>query len=461
MARPSAIYRSSQPTAIPRTRYKFPILETRELVSLFDTMDFNVSEEMLTKPTPSFMKSLIEQIMDKFLYVSPHSLKQRIQQMENNEDDDQEGLQNSLSVVASQRIMYKFLCDCGVEDFSIRDMAKPEPSRIRIILSALINYARFREERMGDCEQLLVSSENTLSQYKHALKINNSLKSAYEDLTNKILRQGYNEDEIMTKNQQLQNELKALTETQQQLAAARAEYKTQKFGLIRELENQNSLLLECEKELERLTPYIRESPESVKEVIDSLKDSLANEQKHLTELEQRSKNISISIDSFQQLTHEFRNYHRVLEEIQTEFSKQEKSTESIQNMQDEIQRMEVELNDKSRQINHLKKQLNSQKEKLATFKENTRQKLLQLEDKSKELREERAQLMERKSEEDEIIRNKENEAIDWEMQSEKLKKDFEAECKGASYEMNELNSKINFYIDEMANRINQYATESF
>lgn len=201
MARPSEIYRSQQQSSQVKNKYKFPVLDSQELVLLYDTMGFDISESSITRPNYSFMKSLIEQILDKFLYISPHSLKDKVARVEMNySDSDNEertendkndkngdfGLQpslnqrngnnfkydikSSISIVACQRIMYRFLCDCGVDDFSIRDISKPESSRLKIILSALINYARFREERMGDLDELMDKNDQTLDNYKLLLK---------------------------------------------------------------------------------------------------------------------------------------------------------------------------------------------------------------------------------------------------------------------------------------------------
>jgi kinetochore protein Nuf2 len=41
----------------------------------------------------------------------------------------------------------------GIEDFSFRDLVKPEPARVRRIMSAIINFVKFREERMSMLEQ--------------------------------------------------------------------------------------------------------------------------------------------------------------------------------------------------------------------------------------------------------------------------------------------------------------------
>ena len=37
----------------------------------------------------------------------------------------------------------------GVHDFSIRDLIKPESQRVKKILSAIINFAKFREEQLS------------------------------------------------------------------------------------------------------------------------------------------------------------------------------------------------------------------------------------------------------------------------------------------------------------------------
>lgn len=131
MARASTIYKL-QPVPLRKNKYKFPILDIKELVMLYDTMEFDINETVLLKPTPLFMKSLIEQIMDKFLYVSPYSIRKKIENIEEDEQIETYNIKNSMNIIASQKIMYKFLCDCGVDDFSIRDVSKPESQRLRI-----------------------------------------------------------------------------------------------------------------------------------------------------------------------------------------------------------------------------------------------------------------------------------------------------------------------------------------
>lgn len=41
-----------------------------------------------------------------------------------------------------------------IETFSMRDIMKPEPGRIKMILSGIINFAKFREELLPGFERL-------------------------------------------------------------------------------------------------------------------------------------------------------------------------------------------------------------------------------------------------------------------------------------------------------------------
>jgi uncharacterized coiled-coil DUF342 family protein len=47
----------------------------------------------------------------------------------------------------------------GFYDFNLQDLLKPQPARMRTAISAIINFAKFREERLAVFEQLSRQSE--------------------------------------------------------------------------------------------------------------------------------------------------------------------------------------------------------------------------------------------------------------------------------------------------------------
>ncbi|QPG72778.1 hypothetical protein FOA43_000079 [Brettanomyces nanus] len=459
MPRPSSIYRFSKVPAFSRTQYKFPILEADEIIQVFDALDFGVSEAMLVKPTFSFMNSLIEQVLDKFLYVPPYSLRKKIQETQFEDAQEEDNLHTSMNVMAPKRIVYKFLCDCGVNDFSIRDVSKPDPTRVRIILSAIINFARFREERMNDCDGLLDSSEDVIVKYREVLEKNEKLENQMTSLNNQIAAEGYTMDEVDERNNLLENQLKELRSNQQKLASEHTKYKSEKTGLIKELENQSALYIASEKDLEQVRPYIKESPESVRELITRMQESLAEEQEKLKNLETRSRKISISFDSFQLLIQEFKLLNRTLEDVQVETSKQDSSSKALNELKNETEERESVIKDYTRRVAQIERQVQHNEERIEKLSKFYSDKLGQLQEKMEQKSTELASLKTKKAEQDADATSKKSQIELWQMQMSNLKRSFETECREASFELEKLNSHIQLYEVEMSKKLKEQKNE--
>ena len=80
--------------------------------------------------------------------------------------------------------------DCfGFPDFSLRDIVKPEPQRTRIILSALANFLRFRDNKLVVFNEYSAQSEQYAqaraeAEQKRAVLLEhiNAIKCAYLNL---------------------------------------------------------------------------------------------------------------------------------------------------------------------------------------------------------------------------------------------------------------------------------------
>ena len=50
----------------------------------------------------------------------------------------------------------------GIEDYDMRDLVRADSNRVRLILSAIINFAKFREEHLGILDELSGKAESLL-----------------------------------------------------------------------------------------------------------------------------------------------------------------------------------------------------------------------------------------------------------------------------------------------------------
>lgn len=446
MARSSALYRSST-----RSKYKFPVLEVVELVALYRTMQFTVSEADLLRPSPAFMRSLLEQILDKFLLVSPAQLRQRV----SSGGDDAE-IRASINIVMAQRTIYKFLCDCGVDDFSIRDVSKPDSSRLRIILSALVNYARFREQRMADCVDLLESNEDLLMQYRQLLMENSQYETQIVQLNQQIEMEGHNLQDVNAKNQQLESHLISLKKDQEQIAADHEIYRNEKSVLVKELENQSAIYIEAEKGLEQVRPYLKESPESIKELISKMADSKQREVEILTQLENRNKELPISLQSFQLSIQDFTSLNKLLDELIQEANKQNALDEKLQLVKQQIGQKDEEFKELNRSIHQVEHQVKQNEERLLKLKSFYDEKMSSFEKRIQDQLHELNEIKTQHNTNDVQTLEKEVQITTWQRQMKELDQAWESECKDASFMIEKLNAQVNVYINEMTKRVNDF-----
>lgn len=445
MARSSALYRTTN----TRSKYKFPVLDINELVGLYRTMQFNLSENDILKPTQIFIHSLIEQIMDKFLYISPHFLRRKVT------SGDME-IKQSLNIVICQRIMYKFLCDCGVDDFSIRDISKPDSSRLRIILSALVNYARFREQRMLDCVDLLDNNDDLLMEYKNLIQVNHQYQSQINEMNDQIELEGSNLNDVNEHNKQLESKLISLKNVQEDISNDHDSYRNEKSKHVKELENQSAIYIETEKELEQIRPYIKESPESIKELISKMNESKQREVEILQELEQKTKQLPVSEQSFQLLIQDFTNLNRLLDELFEDSNKHNGYNEKLKSIKSQISEKQEELNDLSRRITQLENQLKHNQDRLVKLQTFYDEKMLSFSKRIADQIQEMNELKSKRNTNEVEIVEKEVQISTWQRQIIELEKTWETECKDGTFMIDKLNSQVSVYLNEMEKRINEF-----
>ena len=421
MSRPSSIYRPGNSSLTSRRIHHvipqdlFPLLDFKEISICLQSCDFIANEELVSRPTSQYIKTLLEQLLDSFMGLSADNINGMVRNVNKNdlsmtktqdaqmeeepenggsqiEDDDD--ITSSVRLILLHRGAYEFFLICGVNDFTLMDIMRPEPQRIRRILSAVVNYARFREENSVECEKLVSISEGNLEQLKVVQNENSRLSNKINDLKYKIEANETDEGnkkatlkQITTYNSKLENELKKLKKNQEILTLEHSKYKDEKRRLIEKLEDHNYLIMESNKELDKLKSYLLSNPEILTKIIEDLKTNLSEYQTNLADLESKNKNMTISIESFQLVEQELKNLFRILEEVLNDLTKEETSLDKLNKYQEFKEQQNLTLNDSNRQIQQVTRQLNNTEEKIKRLRhqssersEASKQKLISLKD---------------------------------------------------------------------------------
>lgn len=127
--------------------YSFPLLKASEIFAVIRNMHIPVNEDDIRKAEPAATRKVFEIFIENIMGISREELSQPafsgLRAL-----DYPELHEESIPELAFLRTINRLMGFCGIYDFNLRDLLTPTPKRLRKHLSALINFAKFREERL-------------------------------------------------------------------------------------------------------------------------------------------------------------------------------------------------------------------------------------------------------------------------------------------------------------------------
>jgi kinetochore protein Nuf2 len=132
--------------------YIFPTLNNAEILQCMEELRIPFTEQDLSKPSSIKVIKVFEDFLDILMGITREELEQpHFSVMENLENPELH--QQSLEDITFFRHLQRLMHSVGIQDFSIKDIMRPEAPRVRRILSAVINFAKFREEHLAEFEK--------------------------------------------------------------------------------------------------------------------------------------------------------------------------------------------------------------------------------------------------------------------------------------------------------------------
>lgn len=382
---------------------EFPILDFKEISQCLTECDFDASEELVTRPSSSYIRQLFEQILDTFIGLStdycgsttksllkknnPAFSGRDISQDASEDYGENDDTADSVGLVVFFRAVNMFLKKCGIQDFTLMDLVRPDSLRIQRVLSGIVNFARFREEHLRECENLAKESEEKVQEIRNIEDQNVNLAKKIERLNGKLQEEpvaienmsmpGSLHKSTLSQlhkfNSKLEQELIKLQKSQEVFKREHISYKETKARLIEKLEDQYFLLNESERDLNKIENYASADPEVIKKVVSDLKVHSQNAEEQLRKLETEVRNKTRTHQSIQVVEDELRNLIKIVQEISNDLK-------SLANVKESFAEQTDELNKKRQASEELKVYL----ERLLIKLQNSEEKITNLRQQAKE-----------------------------------------------------------------------------
>ncbi|KAF9199583.1 kinetochore-associated Ndc80 complex subunit nuf2 [Haplosporangium sp. Z 27] len=326
--------------------------------------------------------------------------------------------------------------DVGIPDFTSRDLTKPEAERVRCVLSAVINYAKFKEDRQGPIYEDLRPSDHVIGTISELEKDHRQLSEDIEISRQRRLAQEPKVEEIKIVNQNLAMELEVLKKRESQMARQKDEVTKERHALNEQNKELSAAVEKANKELELQRLQQIHVPETLEPDLVQLPESISSLQ---AQVEQHRRQVQISYSAVERVESIPREMSTILEMMNDTLDmldKLQKETSQMDSVKSQIERQKLEASTVETKLKQNERQIKGLEDKIKTLNQNQQPRRLQQEaeiadqekiglDIETKLLESRRILEERRRKHAEVIQREEKFAQDATAALEKLKHQFE------------------------------------
>ena len=254
---------------------------------------------------------------------------------------------------------------CDIKDFSMKDIVDPDAKRFRRQLSAIINFIKFREDRLTMYSAL--STETDKLSEAHGL-----LRDENEDLRRQLdeLKAQAAEDEPA--HEQLDEQIDSLEAAIEELNKDQASQKFEMQGMKKEKKDRTDDIMGVQFELQNVKSEIEDlerqvvhSPRRIKRDIAEIAGQLAQEKQEAAVLEAQIRDQTASMVVADKALLDAAQVQEALDLVQTEIKSRASSQAVVDERKAQLEANSVELAEVTSQRAAWKKQLTRLEDKIA------------------------------------------------------------------------------------------------
>lgn len=343
----------------------FPKLNQQEIIDCLRELGITLTKEVLSHPADhkETVKQLLEMLAILLLGIQTEELSQPnfhgLQAITYHELHEE-----SVPQMNGLRAILKLMEICEISDFTLKDIFTPTQSRLNRQLSGIINFAKFREERVHMLYELNQQTNTLVDQLAVITEKNESANSRLL-----LLREQTKEDlEILhtleKDSEDFEQQNQALRKEQQQIE----NYIEQLNQDIIQTENfiaeTYQTLEELSSDQKRLSQQVVTSPEKFRKQILEVGQSLQHEQKDCKVAEKRVRELSSWLVNVEEANTEIVMALESIQEVRGEVEKQKGMINDLDAQKQTVESLRTALSELEQNTQQHKRQAMRAEEKL-------------------------------------------------------------------------------------------------
>jgi kinetochore protein Nuf2 len=345
-------------------QYSFPLLPPTEIVACMQELRIPFSEQQLMQPTPEHVRLVLEQLVELLTATRREELAspvpQALEALGFPELHDE-----SASVVMFHRAVQRLMKASGIHDFSFNDYLKPEYPRLRRILSGVINFAKFREERLIQFQKITNRSEEAIQRQQELQMKCTDLEMQIRKWNERIASEQPKLAALESETGELASEITSLNKKQLQLQVQIRELKGKVNEYADQIANHKFELLQTKQEIAKLQAMIVSSPERVQQQLLDMESSLEREKRLVERLEHEHHLTQAETQALQEALQQLEELLKVLEDAELQVSRCKQARDVVQRHRSELQEKEQALRVLEQEASQLERQITAAEERIS------------------------------------------------------------------------------------------------
>eukprot|EP00294_Goniomonas_avonlea_P008999 CAMPEP_0114567834 /NCGR_PEP_ID=MMETSP0114-20121206/15712_1 /TAXON_ID=31324 /ORGANISM="Goniomonas sp, Strain m" /LENGTH=436 /DNA_ID=CAMNT_0001754489 /DNA_START=16 /DNA_END=1323 /DNA_ORIENTATION=- len=336
-------------------QYSFPLLENSEILGCMKELGIPMSEELLKTPNPEHFTKVCEELLTMFYGWAPEDATQM--QFSGVEVFEYPQLHEySVGHLAFHRALGNLAATCGMHNFSLRDMVKPEYKRVREFLSGIINFAKFREEKVALYEEFVERSEQLVNKQQQVEAENRELTSQLHMHRTHRQAEEPQIEKLDAECNRLEEELRQLNYQQADLKKKCTNLKNTRQEFQDKIANDQFQLLNLTAEKNKLQAQIVQSPEKTKREIKNLEETVERDTVETADIEKRTNELQQKLDALTKVQKDMKKIMTLLDEVGVEEAKCKAAKNEVRAQEKEVHTAETAKVELTAQEQALKKQ---------------------------------------------------------------------------------------------------------
>ncbi|CCG82662.1 Kinetochore protein nuf2 [Taphrina deformans PYCC 5710] len=436
--------------------WDFPMLQNDEILTCMNELGIPMLATDLEKPTPGKMQLVYSAFADMLMGATKEFFDLSVEAC-TGEADHFDIYADSMLLMVFYQHLHKLMREVGYPQFSLQDITKPEAQRVRRILSAIINFAKFREEQLEVYDKFTAKASAYQIKHDELVEQNETMIRRVEELKVRRIKEEPLVAQARATNEALTNELYDLKRIEGATMADYDKLKVEKQELTSRLDNNAILRQNAEREIQKIRSRIVHSPEKLKQQLADMSSSLSNEKTFLNDKGKKSRELHAKIDILTTLEGDVQSCIKLMEECESELGRVDGAHKRVVHLEDLVDQKRLEVRELSVRDTQLQRQLTNAEEKLGRAtrqleakRESTRARMAKITEERRVVQEDRMQIDIEMDKKKALVESLQSKILE-------LREEVAGEVESVNAEFGRLSGHVDLYMKEVQHTMNQSA----